>query len=122
MNIEIIRNTLYKSYLEDFNRFCQELGGSTAEVMGHILQFEADRRTINITINSFGTELSKDDRARLFPEFGLLYPTVTLKLGKAEDIDSVVSACAPYGVRNLLSGLESEYCCSPKSCFCFFPQ
>lgn len=23
MNIEIMRNTLYKAYLEDFNRFCQ---------------------------------------------------------------------------------------------------
>jgi len=98
MHIEIIRNTLYKAYLEDFHRFCQTIGGGTAEVMGHILQFEADRRTINITINSFGTELSKDDRVRLFPEFGLLHPDVSLKLGKAEDVDAVVSACAPYGV------------------------
>lgn len=27
-------------------------------------QFEADRRSINITLNSFGTELSKDERAK----------------------------------------------------------
>ena len=33
MNIEIIRNTLYKAYLEDFYRFCKEMGGPTAEVM-----------------------------------------------------------------------------------------
>jgi len=32
------------------------------------LQFEADRRAIIITINSFGTELSKDDRAKLWME------------------------------------------------------
>merc|ERR1711937_624086 len=74
LNIEIIRNTLYKAYLEDFYQFCQEIGGSTAEVMGEILQFEADRRSINITINSFGTELSKDDRAKLYPQIGKLYP------------------------------------------------
>jgi len=98
MNIEIIRNTLYKAYLEDFNTFCQNLGGANAEVMGSILQFEADRRTINITINSFGTELSKDDRTRLFPSFGLLHPDVSMKLGKAEDVDAVVAACTPYGV------------------------
>jgi hypothetical protein len=29
---------------------------------------------INITINSFGTELQKEDRGALFPNFGLLYP------------------------------------------------
>ena len=37
MNIEIIRNTVYKAYLEAFYKFCQELGGSTAEVMCEIL-------------------------------------------------------------------------------------
>ena len=59
LNIEIIRNKLYKvcacfvifsqcccesspllgqAYLEDFYQFCQKLGGATAEVMGRILQ------------------------------------------------------------------------------------
>jgi V-type H+-transporting ATPase subunit d len=38
MNIEIIRNTLYKVYLEDFYEFCQSLGGPTAEAMGDILR------------------------------------------------------------------------------------
>jgi V-type H+-transporting ATPase subunit d len=33
MNIEIIRNTLYKAYLEDFYQFCKDLGGATAEIM-----------------------------------------------------------------------------------------
>lgn len=37
MNVEIIRNTLYRSYLEDFYKFCKGLGGKTAEVMGEIL-------------------------------------------------------------------------------------
>jgi V-type H+-transporting ATPase subunit d len=32
---------------------------SAADVMGEILRFEADRRAINITINSLDTELRK---------------------------------------------------------------
>ncbi len=40
MNIEIIRNTLYKTYLEDFYEFCQSLEGPTAQVMGEILQVQ----------------------------------------------------------------------------------
>lgn len=38
LNIEIIRNTLYKAYLEDFYQFCQTIGGPTAEVMSDILR------------------------------------------------------------------------------------
>lgn len=34
LNIEIIRNSLYKAYLEDFHRFTQSLGGTTATAMG----------------------------------------------------------------------------------------
>jgi vacuolar-type H+-ATPase subunit C/Vma6 len=37
LNVEIIRNTLYKAYIEDFYKFCKELGGKTAEVMCEIL-------------------------------------------------------------------------------------
>jgi len=37
MNIEIIRNTLYKSYLESFYNFCKKIGGETEEVMCEIL-------------------------------------------------------------------------------------
>ena len=40
MNIEIMRNTLYKSYLDDFAAFCAKLGGTTGEVMGSLLSFE----------------------------------------------------------------------------------
>lgn len=38
MNIELVRNTLYKGYLEDFYQFCQKLGGPTAEIMGDLLK------------------------------------------------------------------------------------
>ncbi|KAF8458537.1 V0 complex, c/d subunit of ATPase [Kalaharituber pfeilii] len=96
LNIEIIRNTLYKSYLEDFYEFCTTnpalKGTPTAEVMSEILCFEADRRAINITLNSFGTELSKQDRQKLYPSFGKLYPEGTVALSKADDVDSVRTA------------------------------
>jgi len=89
MNIEIIRNTLYKAYLEDFYQFCEYLGGETFDVMSGILKFEADRRAINITMNSFGTELSKDDRSKLYPTFGHLYPEGLNRLARAEDAEQV---------------------------------
>lgn len=41
MNLEILRNTLYKAYLDDFAKFCHEVGGATAEIMDKMMQFEA---------------------------------------------------------------------------------
>ncbi|KAJ3096291.1 H(+)-transporting V0 sector ATPase subunit d [Phlyctochytrium planicorne] len=96
MNIEIIRNTLYKAYLEDFHDFCESLGGPTADVMNEILQFEADRRVINITINSFNTDLSKDDRQKLYPTNGRLFPDGFVRLARADDVDQVRLAVEPY--------------------------
>lgn len=98
MNIEIIRNTLFKAYLEDFYGFCLSLGGATAEVMAGILQFEADRRAINITINSFGTELTKDDRSKLYPTIGLLFPEGIARLAKSEDKENVRQSIEFYPV------------------------
>ncbi|KAL7273928.1 H(+)-transporting V0 sector ATPase subunit d [Rhizina undulata] len=96
LNIEIIRNTLYKSYLEDFHSFCITepglAGTPTAEVMSEILSFEADRRAINITLNSFGTELSKQDRKKLYPNFGRLFPEGTAMLSRADDVEGVRAA------------------------------
>ncbi|TDL17875.1 ATPase, V0 complex, subunit D [Rickenella mellea] len=93
LNIEIIRNTLHKAYLEDFHRFCTTLGSPTSEIMHRILAFEADRRTINITINSFGTELSKEQRAKLFPTIGRLFPEGNNAFAKADEIEQVRQAC-----------------------------
>lgn len=93
LNIEIVRNTLYKNYLEDFHSFVNSdpdmSGTPTAEVMSEILSFEADRRSINITLNSFGTDLSKADRKKLYPNFGRLYPEGSLMLSRADDIEGV---------------------------------
>ncbi|KAF8670948.1 hypothetical protein HU200_036373 [Digitaria exilis] len=96
MNIEIMRNTLYKAYLEDFYKFCQKLGGATAEIMCDLLSFEADRRAVNITINSIGTELTRDDRRKLYSNFGLLYPYGHEELAVCEDVDQVRGAMEKY--------------------------
>lgn len=93
LNIEIIRNTLYKNYLEDFHNWVNtdpEIAGTpTADIMSETLEFEADRRSINITLNSFGTELSKADRKKLYPNFGRLHPEGTLMLSRADDVEGV---------------------------------
>ena len=52
-------------------------------------QFEADRRAFIITINSFGTELTKDDRAKLYPTCGKLNPDGLSALARADDNDQV---------------------------------
>lgn len=93
LNIEIIRNTLYKSYLEDFYEFSLSLGGVTTEAMQDLLAFEADRRVISITVNSFGTSLTKEERARLFPSIGKLYPAGNNALARADDVEQVKSVC-----------------------------
>ncbi|KAI3376868.1 hypothetical protein L3Q82_000120 [Scortum barcoo] len=112
MNIEIIRNTLYKThfdrsvssqaYLEAFYKFCSNLGGTTADTMCPILEFEADRRAFIITINSFGTELSKEDRAKLFPHCGKLYPEGLAQLARADDYEQVKAVADFYPEYKLL--------------------
>jgi len=110
--MEVVRNTLYKSYLEDFDRYCtEELGGTTGEVMHRLLQFEADRRAINITLNSFGTELQKEDRINIYPKLGLLYPVGTEKLSAADeqaDVERAVAHIPEYAKHFREIGLSEE--------------
>ena len=100
LNIEVIRNILYKEYLQAFHKFCAALGGTTAQVMCELLEFEADRRAFNITLNSFGTDLSKDDRAKLYPKIGRLYPEGQALLKECSDAEEVarVAEFIPVGV------------------------
>ena len=98
LNIEIIRNTLYRAYLEDFYRLCKSMGGATEEIMCDLLAFEADRRSFLITINSFGTELTKEDRAKLYPRCGKLHPYGLSALAKADDFDQVRQIASYYAV------------------------
>ncbi|XP_018411267.1 PREDICTED: V-type proton ATPase subunit d 2 isoform X2 [Nanorana parkeri] len=108
MNIEIMRNKLYKSYLEAFYKFCKGLGGTTEEIMCPILEFEADRRAFIITINSFGTELNKEDRQTLYPTCGKLYPEGLQLLADAEDYEQVKSIAEYYAeYRALFEGVAT---------------
>ncbi len=90
MNIEIIRNKLYKAYLEDFVEYIsKKLDGPTKEIMLRFLEFEADKRTINIIINSFGTDLDVDEKLALLPNYGKLWPVASYQLVKSEDLEQV---------------------------------
>lgn len=60
------------------------------------MQFEADRRAIIITINSFGTELSKDDRAKLYPRCGKMNPDGLAALARADDYEQVKAVAEYY--------------------------
>lgn len=97
LNIEIVRNRLYKAYLQDFYQFAKTLPNPSDEILSRLLEFEGDRRAINISINSIGTSLSKDDRLSLLPEFGSLFPTATELLVRAEDVDQVKFAVETSG-------------------------
>lgn len=85
VEIEIIKSSLIKYWIEDFYQYTQKLGGETAEVMGEILRCRADTNAINITLNSFGTPLNEplmrsSDRKKLYPAVGDLYPAGTSML------------------------------------------
>merc|ERR1719438_685606 len=96
-----MKATLKKAWLEDFNNFVTGLGGTTAEVMGHMLKMEADFRVILVTLNALNTNLSTEaqlnDRNALYPSFGYLYPEGTKELRKAFNDTTVRAALEPYG-------------------------
>jgi len=99
-DLEIMKATLKKAWLEDFHACVQALGGTTAEVMGHMLKMEADFRVILVTLNALNTNLSSEaqlaDRNALYPSFGYLYPEGTKELRKAFNDSTVHTALEPY--------------------------
>lgn len=73
LSIEYIRGVLQKNYLEAFYDFVCDLGGNTAEVMGRVLSFEADRLVVTVTANTCSfKDLHPEDRKKLYPNFGTL--------------------------------------------------
>eukprot|EP00930_Biecheleria_cincta_P019002 TRINITY_DN1462_c0_g1_i2.p1 TRINITY_DN1462_c0_g1~~TRINITY_DN1462_c0_g1_i2.p1 ORF type:complete len:395 (+),score=93.84 TRINITY_DN1462_c0_g1_i2:61-1245(+) len=99
-DLEIMKASLKKAWLEDFYNFVQGLGGTSAEVMGHILKMEADHRVLLVTMNalntSLSTESSQQDRNALYPSFGYLYPEGTKELRKVYNDTTVRAALEPY--------------------------
>jgi len=99
-DLEIMKQSLKKAWLEDFYSFVESQGGTTAEVMGNVLKMEADFRVLLVTLNALNTDLSKEaslgDRNALYPNFGYLYPEGTKALWKAYDESTVRFALEPY--------------------------
>mmetsp|Transcript_14289 Transcript_14289/g.20286 ORF Transcript_14289/g.20286 Transcript_14289/m.20286 type:complete len:393 (+) Transcript_14289:56-1234(+) len=94
VEIEIIKSSLIKYWIEDFAQFVESLGGETAVIMGDLLKVRADTNAINITLNSFGTPLNEpamraSDRKRLYPAVGHLYPAGTSMLADVGDEDEL---------------------------------
>ncbi|EJS42642.1 vma6p [Saccharomyces arboricola H-6] len=122
MNIEIIRNKLYKAYLEDFYNFVTEdIPEPAKECMQTLLGFEADRRSINIALNSLqSSDIDPDLKSNLLPNIGKLYPLATFHLAQAQDFEGVRAALANvYEYRGFLESgnledhfyqLEMELC------------
>ncbi|CAK9251169.1 unnamed protein product [Sphagnum jensenii] len=101
VQIEILKNSLLKLYLEDFHRFCEGLGGETESIMCELLRARADRNAINITLNSFGTPLNdptmRDSiRKSLYPSIGELYPAGTDLLWRVDEDSKLVQALSSY--------------------------
>lgn len=94
VEIEIIKSSLIKYWLEDFYQFVEQLGGETADIMCALLKVRADTNAINITLNSFGTPLNEPamrttERKRLYPSVGHLYPVGTTMLADVSDEDEL---------------------------------
>ena len=94
VEIEIIKSSLIKYWIEDFAQFVDKLGGETKRIMGDLLKVRADTNAINITLNSFGTPLNEpamraSDRKRLYPAVGHLYPAGTSMLADVADEDEL---------------------------------
>jgi len=101
IEIDVINNMLQKYWLEDFYRYVQELGGETAAIMTELLEFEADRRAIEITVNSFGSQLNDQfrrdsERKALYCNFGKLYPEGIEMFSKVGDMATLTDMLSKY--------------------------
>jgi len=99
-DLEMMKAMLKKAWLEDFYDFVVAQGGTTEEVMGHILKTEADFRVLLVTFNSLTSGLSNDqnreDRNALYPTFGYLYPDGYKEIRKAWNEQTVRTALEPF--------------------------
>jgi len=102
VEIDIIDNMLQKLWLEDFYEYSLSLGGTTAQQMKELLEFEADKRAIAITINSFHSNLNEQqnrasERRQLYCSFGTLYPDCTMnKFNNVSNMQQLGAALEPY--------------------------
>lgn len=107
VQIEILKNSLMKLYLEDFYTFCEKMGGETADIMCALLRAKADRYSISITLNSFGTPLNdptmrETDRKKLYPSIGELYPAGIELLSRVDEDSKLVQALSSFPAYRLM--------------------
>lgn len=109
-----LENSLRKLYLEDFHAFCASLGGETAVKTCNLLKSRADAMAINITLNSFGTQLNdpnmrQSDRRMLYPSIGHLYPAGIELLSNVGDESELMQVLRPYvHYRNIFEQYQND--------------
>ena len=101
LNPEKIKNYLKKIWLEYFYHFCGTLNDTTKEMMQDLLKFEADCQAIQIVYNSLAYDFSQfqeEERKKVIPFFGYLYPELTTQLIKANSFEQLKEILRPFPV------------------------
>ena len=96
---EKIKNYLKKIWLENFFLFVQELDSVSRELMMDLLNFEADCQAIQVVYNSLSMDFNsaqEEERRKVIPFFGKLYPTITNMMVKCNSLDMLREALTPY--------------------------
>lgn len=91
---EKIKNYLKKIWFEHFYHYCQTLNPTTREMMTDLLKFEADCQAIQIVYNSLAefNQYQEEERKRVIPYFGNLYPEITNQIVKASTLEMLREA------------------------------
>jgi V-type H+-transporting ATPase subunit d len=118
-DLEIMKAYVKKIWLHDFYDFVMKQGGTTAEVMGHMLKVEADNRVILVVLNSLKSglndEAQRSERSALFPTLGYLYPEGYGQLRMANTSSMVKTALDPFGEYAKLYEEVNEFYSDEKS-------
>ena len=95
---EEIKNYLKKIWLEYFYHFCKTLNPTTSEIMEDLLKYEADCQTIQIVYNSlaYNNQFQEEERKKVIPYFGFLYPETTNQLIKCNSLESLKQILQPF--------------------------
>jgi len=95
---EQIKNYLKKIWLEYFYNFCKTLNPTTSEIMEDLLKFEADCQAIQIVYNSlaYHSQFQEEERKKVIPYFGVLYPEITNELIKCNSLEDLKARLQPF--------------------------
>ena len=95
---EQIKNYLKKIWLEYFYNFCKTLNPTTSEIMEDLLKFEADCQAIHIVYNSlaYHGQFQEEERKKVIPYFGVLYPEITNELIKCNSLEDLKARLQPF--------------------------